>query len=154
MAVIPVLTNEAVQAARPHEKPYRLFDGKGLYLLIPPTGRKGWRFKYRFAGKEKLISFGVYPAVSLEEARLRRQEARRLLEEGTNPSEHHQMIRAAKLAEQVRQSAETRFSLDSDGALSFRLGNRRLTLTPAETAELRNFLDATRAVGAKVTPCP
>jgi hypothetical protein len=64
------------------------------------------------------------------------------------------MERAAKRADEVRLLAETRFTLDNDGAVSFRFGDRRVILTPSETAELRAFLDATRAVVAKVAPCP
>ena len=65
----PVLTERAARTAKPQEKPYKLRDGGGLYVVVQPGGRKLWRLKYRFAGKEKLLSFGAYPAVTL--ARLR-----------------------------------------------------------------------------------
>lgn len=71
------LTATKVKHAK--EPPYKLFDGKGLFLLISPSGSKGWRFKYRFCGREKLISLGTYPEVSLAEARIRLLAARRLL---------------------------------------------------------------------------
>lgn len=80
------LTDTAVRNAKPKDKPCKLPDGKGLYLLIAPTGGKLWRLKYRFAGKEKLLSFGGYPDVSLAQARERRDEARRLLANGIDPS--------------------------------------------------------------------
>ena len=64
----------------------RLFDGRGLYLEIAPTGSRWWRFKYRFAGKEKRISLGVYPDVGLKKARDRRDEMRRLVADGIDPS--------------------------------------------------------------------
>ncbi len=65
------LTNIAVQKAKPKSKPTKLFDGGGLFLLIQPGGGKWWRYKYRFAGKEKLLALGSYPDVSLAEARER-----------------------------------------------------------------------------------
>jgi hypothetical protein len=63
-----------------------LFDGRGLYLEIAPTGSRWWRFKYRFAGKEKRISIGVYPDVGLKKARDRRDEMRKLVADGIDPS--------------------------------------------------------------------
>ena len=64
----------------------RLFDSRGLYLEIAPTGSRWWRFKYRFAGKEKRISLGVYPDVGLKKARDRRDEMRKLVADGIDPS--------------------------------------------------------------------
>ena len=63
------LTDVAARNTKPGERPQKLFDGHGLYLLVQPQGTKLWRLKYRFAGKEKLLSFGSYPEVSLKEAR-------------------------------------------------------------------------------------
>jgi hypothetical protein len=63
------LTNTAIRNGKPGEKPFRLFDGGGLYLEVSPTGGRWWRLKYRFDGKEKRLSLGVYPDVSLKEAR-------------------------------------------------------------------------------------
>lgn len=70
------LTNVAIRAAKPREKAYKLADEKGLFLFITPSGGKYWRLKYRFAGKEKKLAFGVYPEVSLAEAREKRDQAR------------------------------------------------------------------------------
>lgn len=80
------LSEFSIRKAKPAEKPIKLADGGGLYLLITPNGSKLWRLKYRFAGKEKLLSFGPYPTVSLAEARRKRDEAKKLLIEGTDPS--------------------------------------------------------------------
>jgi len=91
------LTNAAVKAAKPKDKPIRLFDEKGLYLEVSPAGGKWWRFKYRFDGKEKRLSMGVYPDVSLKGARERRDEARRLLADGIDPSEHRKALRTARV---------------------------------------------------------
>ncbi len=80
------LTDMRLRNAKPAEKPYKLFDGAGLYLHIMPAGGRYWRFKYRFGGKEKLLAFGTYPESSLSEARERRDEARALLRAGSDPS--------------------------------------------------------------------
>ncbi len=82
------LTNTAIRNTKPQSKPVKQVDGEGLYLLVTPAGGKLWRLKYRFAGKEKLLALGAYPAVSLKDARDKRSEARKLLAEGIDPSEH------------------------------------------------------------------
>ena len=80
------LTDTAIRAVKPSENQQKLFDGNGLFLLLAPSGSKIWRFKYRFQGKEKLISFGHYPAVSLKDAREKAVEARKTLGGGIDPS--------------------------------------------------------------------
>lgn len=80
------LTDTALRAVKPTEKTQKLFDGGGLYLIITTKGSKSWRLKYRFQGREKLISLGPYPLVSLKEARERATEAKKMLESGTDPS--------------------------------------------------------------------
>lgn len=76
-----------IRRAKPEAKAYTLGDGQGLSLLIEPNGSKSWRFRYRFAGKPKMISLGVYPTITLADARSRRDDARKLVAEGKNPSE-------------------------------------------------------------------
>ena len=93
------LSDFAIRKAKPEARPYKLSDGWGLYVLVQPNGAKLWRLKYRFSGKEKLLSFGSYPATTLAAARRRRDEARQLLAEGTDPSEKKKLDR---LAEAVR----------------------------------------------------
>lgn len=90
------LTARQVSTAKPTDKPYKLSDGGGLYLLVNPNGSRYWRMKYRYAGKEKLLSIGVYPDVTLAEARDKRTEAKRLLAMGDDPSEVKQAAREAK----------------------------------------------------------
>jgi integrase len=92
------LTNIAIRKSVPSEKPYKLFDERGLYLEISPAGGRWWRLKYRYARKEKRLSLGVYPDVDLKEARERRDQARRLLSNGIDPSEHRKAQRAAQTA--------------------------------------------------------
>ena len=71
------LTDTAIKKAKPEIKQRKLCDERGLFLLISPKGGKWWRFKYLFDGKEKLLSLGTYPDVSLKDARERRDEARK-----------------------------------------------------------------------------
>lgn len=82
-----LLTDLKIKKAKAQDKPYTLNDGGGLSLLIDTKGAKGWRFRYRFANKPKLISFGTYDTVSLAEARKKRDEARSMLANGINPSD-------------------------------------------------------------------
>ena len=89
------LTDLQIKNAKPEQKTIKLFDGGGLFLEIPPQGSKRWRLKYRFAGLEKLISLGVYPEVKLKDARERRDEARKLLANGVNPSESRKAQKVA-----------------------------------------------------------
>lgn len=79
------LSEFAVRKAKPRDKAYKLTDGGGLYLHVQPNGSKLWRLKYRHLGKEKLLSFGPYPLVSIADARGKREDAKRLLLEGTDP---------------------------------------------------------------------
>lgn len=96
-----MLTDTFIRAAKPKAKPYKLPREDGLFLLVNPTGAKWWRFAYSFGGKEKLISFGTYPAVPLSLARQRRDEARRLVAAGTDPSVHRRESRETEAATTV-----------------------------------------------------
>jgi integrase len=95
------LTDAAVRNAKPGAKPdgtatpkpYKMGDAGGLYMEVAPTGGKWWRLKYRFGGKEKRLALGVYPSITLAEARQRRDEARRLLAQGIDPGEHRKLTK-------------------------------------------------------------
>jgi integrase len=89
------LTNTAVLNAKPESKQRKLADEKGLFLLIHPNGSKYWRLKYRFGGKEKMLALGIYPEVSLAEARQRRDDARKLLANDVDPGEVKKASKAA-----------------------------------------------------------
>ncbi len=93
-----MLTELAIRKAKATEKPQKLFDGGGLYLEVPPTGNKRWRLKYRYQGKEKLLSLGLYPTITLAEARVRRDEAKKLLANNIDPSQERKATQAAKFA--------------------------------------------------------
>ena len=89
------LTDTTLRNAKPGEKQIKLFDGHGLFLLIAPSGTKAWRLKYSFQGREKLISLGLYPTVSLKEARERAATARKDIENGIDPSEKRKLEKTA-----------------------------------------------------------
>lgn len=102
MPTVP-LSDTSIRNAKPAAKPQKLFDGRGLFLLVSPNGGKWWRFKYRFNNKEKLLSLGTYPDVSLKEARQRRDEARGELAAGNDPS----AVKARQKIESLIDAAST-----------------------------------------------
>jgi len=93
------LKDVQIRALRAAQRPFKKADGKGLYVEVSPTGSKLWRYKYRYAGKEKRLTFGAHPEVTLAEARRRREEARAKLEQGIDPGlEKKQKKAAAKVS--------------------------------------------------------
>src|SRR5215475_1252341 len=96
------LTDIKIRSAKPQHKTYKLFDSGGLYLEVTIGGRKYWRWKYRFGGKEKRLAFGVYPHVTLKMAREERDDARSQLASGVDPGE-------ARKAEKVAQAGAESF---------------------------------------------
>lgn len=119
------LTDAQVRNAKPSDKQQKLFDGHGLFLLITPAGGKLWRLKYRMHGKERLLSIGAYPAISLSEARRQRDEARAALAQGLDPSQLK--------AERARAAAPYTFNEAADEYLAHleRRGRAPATLTKA-----------------------
>ncbi|MEW8156478.1 MAG: integrase arm-type DNA-binding domain-containing protein [Candidatus Thiodiazotropha endolucinida] len=93
------LTDTAVRNAKPKEKARKLFDGGGLFLLVKSNGARYWRLKYRFHGVEKLLALGVYPDVSLKSARDKRDDARKLIAAGIDPSEARKAEKAARASD-------------------------------------------------------
>ena len=81
------LTDIKVRAAKPTDKHYKLTDGGGMHLLVHPNGSKYWRLQYRYEGKQKMLALGVYPEITLADARVRRDEARKLLANGVDPGD-------------------------------------------------------------------
>ena len=100
-----MLTDTAIRNLKPKEAAYKVSDGGGMYLLVSPEGGRWWRFKYRFEGREKCLSLGVYPDVSLKDARRLRDEARHLLAKDTDPSENRKALKSAN-AERAANSFE------------------------------------------------
>jgi hypothetical protein len=103
------LSAVAVSNAKPREKPYKLSDDRGLFLLVTPKGHRYWCFKYRFDGKEKILAFGVYPDVSLADAAEKRDAARKVV----GPARIPQRTRGRVEAERRARSHET-FSIIAD----------------------------------------
>jgi hypothetical protein len=100
-----MLSNLLINKTKLQTETVRLSDGRGMYLEISPTGGKWWRFKYRPDGKEKRISLGVYADVGLADARDRREEARKLVAAGIDPTEHRKAARVA-LVERTENTFE------------------------------------------------
>lgn len=88
-----MLTDAAIRRIKPREKPFKVSDMQGLYLLVRPDGARYWRMDYRHAGKRATLALGVYPQISLKEAREKRANARKLLEKGVNPSAYKKLTR-------------------------------------------------------------
>ena len=125
------LTDTHIRSLKPDSKPRKYFDGGGLFLYVPTSGSKLWRMAYRFDGKSKLLSFGEYPTVSLRDARERREDARRLLAKGIDPSEQKREAKQARITAEresfqniAREWHETRmaeFSEKHRGTVMYRL---------------------------------
>lgn len=96
-----VLSDRAARLAKPQDKPYKLTDGNGLYLLVNPSGSKLWRYKYRAAGKEKLMALGAYPAVALTDAREARDAATKKLAKALDPMAERKTAKHAQKAAQA-----------------------------------------------------
>lgn len=133
-----VLDDDTISAAKPRRKPYKLADAKGMFLLVAPSGARYWRLKYRFHGREKSLSLGVFPAVPLTEARARRDAARATLAQGEDPSSVRQAERARARAD-ARRRPGLRFQLSAEGRLTVATPAGGLTLSPGETDALRAF---------------
>lgn len=91
------VTDVSIRNAKPRDKTYKMYDVGGLYLEVSPSGGKWWRFKYRYAQKEKRLSLGVYPDVPLKKARERRDEMRKLLVDRVDPSQNRKAMKTARL---------------------------------------------------------
>jgi integrase len=91
-----ILSDTRIRAAKPLERPYKLFDERGLYLLVTPTGNRLWRLRYRMGALEKLLALGAYPDVPLKRAREKRDEARKLIADGIDPNAKRKAERSAQ----------------------------------------------------------
>ena len=90
------LTELEIRASKAQPKPYKLYDERGLFLLMKPNGMRLWRFKYVYSGVEKLLALGAYPEVPLKRARAKRDEARRLLADAVDPSAKRKSEKSAQ----------------------------------------------------------
>jgi Arm DNA-binding domain len=136
------LTDKIILEAIPLNKPFKLFDGQGLLLLVVPSGGKWWRFRYRFAGKHLTLSMGVYPEVSLVQARERRDEARQLLLQGIDPGAVRRADKAREVAERLaaNNTSSVQVSVAIDGAVEIWKGRAVVRLTSSEARGVQNLL--------------
>ncbi len=143
------LTDTAIKAAKHGPKPIKLFDERGLFLLLQPSGGKLWRLKYRVLGKEKKLSLGVYPDVSLKEARKRRDEARTLLANGADPAS----VKLEQTKSAKRNAANT-FKAIADEFIEKSAKEGRAAVTIKKTRWLLSLLEpdlGNRAI-TEITP--
>lgn len=143
------LTDTAIKAAKHGPKPIKLFDERGLFLLLQPSGGKLWRLKYRILGKEKKLSLGVYPDVSLKMARNRRDEARIMIAEGIDPS-----LEKKRDAEAEKLGASNTFKSVADEYIAKSEKEGRAAVTIKKTKWLLSLMEpdlGNRAI-ADITP--
>jgi integrase len=136
------LSDAAVRATKPRQKPFKRADDRGLYLLVQPNGTRLWRMNYSFAGRQKTAAFGVYPAVSLSEAREHRDAAKKKLRAGIDPG-------AEKVAEKIAEKAATiTFAVVSDEWLQKKMVNEKKSdATLTRTRWLLDILN--KGIGGK-----
>ncbi|MEL0028093.1 MAG: integrase arm-type DNA-binding domain-containing protein [Perlucidibaca sp.] len=129
------LTDTAVRNAKPSPdgKDIKLSDGGGLFLLVKPNGAKYWRLNYRHLGKQKTLALGVYPTVTLKDAREQREEAKRLLSQDTDPSLHRQQTRAAS-----KEAAANSFEVIAREWLT----KRKAELSPGTVSRMESSFEA------------
>jgi len=123
------------------DKSYKVSFGNGLFLLVKPNGRKYWRFKYRFSGKENQLSLGVYPEIGLESAIQQRDEQRFLLKEGISPSLARQLGKKEAALSAITEKMRSRFLYTDTGNLMIKIAHREMILTADETRDLKKFLN-------------
>lgn len=133
------LTDEIINNLNPKLRARKLADSGGLYLLLKPSGARYWRFKYRFAGKERLLALGVYPHVSLDEARERRNGARAFLHRGIDPVSA-QREAAGEHIQAAALNSLLRLKHARGGQLVVETPSITVRFTKTETDALRDFL--------------
>ncbi len=137
-----MLTDTAIRKAEPAAKSFKLFDGRGLFLLVAPSGGKWWRFRYRLDGKEKSLSMGVYPDVGLMHARKRRDAAKLLLMQGKDPAAVRHEEKARETAERraVKDNSIVQVSVALDGAVEIWKGHAVVRLKSDEAQAVKGLL--------------
>jgi hypothetical protein len=137
---ITPLSEKNIEDAKSTEKTYRLFDGGGLFLIVTPDGGKRWQYKYRFEGREKILSFGVYPEVSLEDARRSRDDARDLLTRCIDPSAVRKEERERERAKLLEAERTPSVRVSFDGNIEIRKGANLMRLKQDEAQFVANLL--------------
>lgn len=126
------LTDLKIRSTKPSDKPVKLPDGHGLYLEVRPTGSKLWRYRYKIDGKENTFALGEYPAVTLQDARQAREEARALVKAGIHPAH----ARQASLAAQVKDNKDTFRAVAKEW-----IESRRANWTPYYCKQVESYMD-------------
>lgn len=136
------LTDATTDKAEPGEKRYTLTDGHGLFLLVHPRGGKWWRLNYRIGGKRKTLALGVYPDVSLADARMAREDARRLVRQGVDPATVKREAKARQKAERLADKGASRVRVVAalDGAVEIWKGAAVVHLSRDEAQGVKNLL--------------
>lgn len=134
------LSDEHIRKAIAKAKPYKLTDGKGLFLLVTPRGSRLWRFKYRFDGKEKQLALGIYPKVSILDARMLRDDARRLLEQGIDPSSVRKAQKQRESAARHAGEGLPSVRINMGGEVEIRKGRDVMRLTSDEAQFVKDIL--------------
>ncbi len=161
------LTDTHIKAVKPLAKAKKYADGGGLFLYVPPSGSKFWRMSYRFDKKQKLLSFGEYPTVSLKDARARREEAKKLLAQGIDPSEHKKAAKAERIAKvqnsfrnialEWYENRTTEYCSRHRSTLMFRLENYlfpafgRMPIATVEAQDILNMVRPLENIGKMET---
>lgn len=143
------LTDTSIRNAKPGPKPKKLFDERGLFLLVQPSGGKLWRLKYRYLGKEKKLSLGTYPDVSLKVARERRDEARTIIANGADPASVKSTLR-----DEAREAAANTFSCIAEEYVAKIEREGRAAVTIKKTQWLLSLLnrDLGKRPVSEITP--
>jgi len=155
---MPALSEARIRAAKPRDRPYKLFDERGLFMLVTPSGGRLWRFRYRLGGVEKLLTLGAYPDVPLKRAREKRDEARRLVADAIDPSAKRQAERTAQadtfeaVGQEWLNLQGNRLAAETMSILRTRLSSYLypyLGTRPIAAITAKELLDALRRVEAR-----
>lgn len=140
---MPLTANE-IDELTPRPRPFKVFDGGGMYLYVVPNGSKVWRLKYRLDGRERLMTIGHYPEVSVDQARVVRDDSRALIRMGTDPVVHRRDLRRERQYLHVDpvERGFPRVSALPGETIEIATERRALRLTLAEAREVLNLLGA------------
>jgi hypothetical protein len=139
--IVDPLTEDVIASATASERAHSLFDGGGLFLLVSPSGGKRWRCKYRYQGKEKMLSLGVYPEISLDDARSRRDAARELLAQGIDPSVSRKEEKARNRAKKLQVGRMPSVRVTIDGTIEIWKGGNTMRFKEDEARFVATLLN-------------
>jgi hypothetical protein len=142
------LSEAQVSSVKAKDRPFKLFDGKGLHLLVTPSGKEGgskyWHLNYSFKGKRKTLALGVYPEVTLDEARIQLDDSLMLLAQDIDPSEVRRQNKAKEKATISKESTLPSVRLIMDGGIEIRKGRAVVKLTNDESLFVTELLNKLR----------